>query len=278
MILDGKVVAQHIYQNLKNEITSRTSKPKLCVIVVGKNSASLKYIAQKQKWADVVWIDFEIFSFPLDVTEQEILDTIHRLNNDSWVHGYIVQLPLPKHIDTTIITNAILPIKDVDGFHSENQWKVVIGDDSWLPACTPAGVMELLKYYNIDVVWKKVTIIGRSNIVGKPLANMLINASATVTSCNSRTKNIEFHTKNADIVITALWVPHFLKADMISKDAIVIDVGFTIQDGKIFWDCDFENISKQGNSITPVPGWVGALTVASLLKNTLKTYYLQTKI
>jgi methylenetetrahydrofolate dehydrogenase (NADP+)/methenyltetrahydrofolate cyclohydrolase len=158
-----------------------------------------------------------------------------------------------------------------------NQGKIVIGDSTWLKPCTPAGMMELCKFYNIDLIWKNIVIIGRSNIVGKPIANLLINAQATVTICNSKTQNIDFFTKNADIIITALWVPHFLTADKIWKNTIVIDVGFSVIDGKIYGDADFENIQKLWNSITPVPGWVGSMTVAMLLNNTFLAFQNQKK-
>lgn len=272
MILDGKIVAQKIYQDLKNEIDILTQKPKLSVILVGKNSPSLRYINQKQKWAEFVWIDFELINFDDNVNEETLLSTITELNQDESVDGFMVQTPLPKHINLEKVINAIDARKDVDGFSPVNQGKIVIGDKSWLPACTPAGVIELCKYYGIELVWQNIVIIGRSNIVGKPLANLLINIGATVTICNSKTKNIETFTKNADIVITAMGVPKFLQANMISKNTKIIDVGFSVIDGKIYGDADFENIILQKNDITPVPGGVGVLTVAMLMTNTLKAY------
>lgn len=272
MLLEWKIVAEKIYNDLKNEISSFVKKPKLAVILVGKNSPSLRYIHQKQKWAEYVWIDFELIHFDDAIEESIILEAIKKLNNDINIHGFMIQTPLPKHINVEKIMDAINPQKDVDGFHSINQWKIVVWDKSWLPACTPAGILELCRYYNIELMGKNIVIIGRSNIVGKPLANLLINESATVTICNSKTKNINFYTQNADIVITALWVPKFLTVDKINQHTIIIDVWFTVIDGKIYWDADFENILKNWNSISPVPGWVWLLTVASLLKNTLKTY------
>lgn len=269
MILDGKIVAQAIYEDIKQEISTLTQKPKLWVILVGNNPSSLRYINQKQKWAEYVGIDFEIFSFEENIAEKDLLECVHKMNNDENISWYIVQLPLPAHINEKNIINSIAPEKDVDGFHPENQWKIVIWDTSGLAPCTPTGMMELLKYYNIDVVWKNVVIIGRSNIVGKPIANLLINASATVTICNSKTKNIEVFTKNADIIITAMWKPKFLTVEKIHPKAIILDVWFSVIDDKIYGDCDFENIIKNGNDITPVPGWVGALTVSCLMKNTL---------
>lgn len=272
MILDGKLVAQNIYAELKNTISSLDTKPKLAVILVGKNSPSLRYIKQKRKWAEHIWMHFELINFDDDVEENTILTAIENLNNDSSIDGFMVQTPLPKHINFGNILNAIHPEKDVDGFHPINQGKIVIDDKTGLTACTPAGVLELCRFYKIDLIGKNIVLIGRSNIVGKPLANLLINAWATITVCNSKTKNIDFFTQNADIVITAMGSPKFLTLDKIQNHTIVIDVGFSVIDGKIYGDCDFENILKNGNSITPVPGWVGSLTVAMLLNNTFLAY------
>lgn len=277
MILDGKVVAQDIYDTLKQEISLLREKPKLVAVLVGENSPSLRYINQKRKWAEYVWMDFELIEQPSSTTTDSLLEIIYRLNQDSKVHGYIVQLPLPAHIDSTKIIQSIDPQKDVDGFHPENQGKIVIWDESGLWACTPTGMIELLNYYNKEVIWKNIVVIGRSNIVGKPITNMLINKWATVTSCNSKTKNIEFYTKNADIVILAVWQPRFFKASFVSPHCTILDVGFSVIDGKIYWDSDFDELVIQGNDITPVPGWVGVLTVASLLFNTLKAYKYQRK-
>jgi len=272
MILDGKIVAQEIYNDLKKEIEKLSQKPKISVILVGKNSPSLRYINQKQKWAKFVGIDFELIHFDDGVSQETLLFTIEKLNQDESVDGFMVQTPLPKHIDLEKVIIAIDAKKDVDGFSPVNQGKIVIGDKTWLPACTPAGVIELCRYYNIILEGQNIVIIGRSNIVGKPLANLLINKAATVTVCNSKTKNIENFTKNADIVITAMGVPKFLKASMIQKTTTIIDVGFSVIDGKIYGDADFESIISQENDITPVPGWVWVLTVAMLMKNTLQAY------
>lgn len=272
MILDGKIVAQTIYEEIKAEILTLSKKPKLWVILVWDNASSLRYIKQKQKWAEYVGIDFELFAFEENVSEKVLLEKVHVLNTDTNISGYIVQLPLPKHINEKNIIRSIAPEKDVDGFHPENQWKIVIWDTSGLAPCTPAGMIELLKYYNIEVSGKNIVIIGRSNIVWKPIANLLINASATVTICNSKTQNIEFYTKNADIIITAMGKPHFLTVEKIHPKSIILDVGFSVIDEKIYGDSDFENIIKNGNAITPVPGGVWALTVSCLMKNTLKAF------
>lgn len=277
MILDGKKVAEHIYNHLKQEISQEMMKPKLWAVLVGNNPSSLRYIKQKQKWAEYVWIDFELFHFEENISEKELLKVVHTLNIDQKIHWYIVQLPLPKEIDEKKIINSISPEKDVDGFHPINQGKIVIGDTSGMAPCTPAGMIELLNYYNIEIIGKNIVIIGRSNIVGKPIANLLINIGATVTICNSKTKNIEFYTKNADIIITAMGVPKFLTIEKINSQCVIVDVWFTVIDDKIYGDADFENILHQGNAITPVPGWVGALTVAMLMSNTLKAYKNQKK-
>lgn len=277
MLLDWKIVAQSIYDDLKKEISSLEKKPKLTVILVGENPSSIRYVNQKQKWAEYVWINFDLLKFEENISENELLKVIDKLNSDINVNWYIVQLPLPKTINEKNIINSISPEKDVDGFHPFNQWKIVIWDDSWLAPCTPTWMIELLNYYKIDIVWKNVVIIWRSNIVWKPIANLLINMQSTVTICNSKTKNIDFYTKNADIIITAMWSPKFLTIDKINKNSIIIDVWFSVIDGKIYWDADFENIINNWNSITPVPGWVWALTVACLMKNTLKAYKNQKK-
>lgn len=272
MILDGKVVAQNTYEELKKNISELSKKPSLRVILVGNNPSSLRYVAQKQKWAHYVGIDFQITHFEENTSQEAVLQKLNEFNNNPEIDGFMVQLPLPKHLNEKMIIDQIAPEKDVDGFHPFNQGNIVIWEKNGLKACTPAGILTLLSYYNIDLVGKNIVIIGRSNIVGKPLANMFINAQATVSICNSKTKNIEFFTQNADIVVTALWVPHFLKAEMVKKEAIIIDVGFTVVDGKIYWDADFEKILSQGNDITPVPGGVGVLTVSELMRNTYQAH------
>ncbi|MDP5038983.1 MAG: bifunctional 5,10-methylenetetrahydrofolate dehydrogenase/5,10-methenyltetrahydrofolate cyclohydrolase [Candidatus Gracilibacteria bacterium] len=270
MLLDGRLLSQKIYKNLKQEIEFLDKKPKLSVILVGENNSSLKYIAQKQKWSEFIGIDFELIKFDENIDDKTILEKIDYLNNDKKTSGFIVQLPLPKHLDEEKILNSISPQKDVDGFHPINQGKIVINDKSGLLPCTPAGIIEFFREYNIDLVGKNAVVVGRSNIVGKPIANMLINAGATVSICNSKTKDLNFYTKNADIIVMAIGVPKFLKVENIKKDAVIIDVGFSVVDGKIYGDCDFENIFENHNPITPVPGGVGMLTVAMLLKNTIK--------
>jgi len=277
MILDWKKLAQKIYDDLKNELKNSNKKYKLVAILVWKNSPSLRYIKQKEKWANYVWIDFELINFDLNVSQKEILDTMKKLNNDKKTTAFMVQLPLPKHLNQEEIINEINPLKDADWFHPLNIWKLVLGDKNVLESCTPAWIIELLKDYNIWLTWKNFVIIWRSNIVWKPLANLAINAWATVTICNRKTKNIEYFTKNADIVVVATWKPKLLKANMINKKTVVIDVWFSVEKWEVFWDCDFDEISKNGNLITPVPGWVGPMTVAMLMKNVIKAWKIQEK-
>jgi len=272
MIIDGKQIAQDIYKDLATKVSEWEWTPKLAAVLVGNNPASLKYIDQKRKNAEKVGIDFELIHVAENISQEDLLQVLNDLNTDADVSGYIVQLPLPQHIDTSLVIESISPEKDVDGFHPVNQGKGIIGDDSGFIPCTPAGVMHILHTLSINLAGKEVSVIGKSNIVGKPLVNLLMNAGATVTSCNSKTKDLKKHTSQADIVILAAGVPKMLTADMISHNTIVIDVGFSIIDGKIYGDADFESIEKNGNLITPVPGGVGRLTVAMLLSNTFKAY------
>jgi len=205
MILDWKKIAEEIYNELKKEISKLEKKPSLSVIFVWNNESSIRYVKQKEKWAKYVWINFKLLHFDETISENWLLKEIENLNNDENINWFIIQLPLPNHINTTKIINSISPKKDVDWFHPINQWKIVIWDNSWLPACTPAWIIELLERYNIEITWKNIVIIWASNIVGKPTANLLINKKATVTICNSKTKDITDFSKNTDILITATW-------------------------------------------------------------------------
>lgn len=275
MIIDWKKISENIYNTLKEEVSQISwEKPTLWAILIWEDSASLRYIKQKRKWADFVWMDFELKQFELSVTQEQLLEFIAWWNKNKKMSGYIVQLPLPKHIDEQKIIHAILPEKDVDWFHPVNQWKVLIWDDTGFAPCTPFGVMWIFDELELNLSWKEVVVIWRSNIVWKPVTAMLINKWATVISCNSRTPDINKFTKTSDIVICATWVPWLLKLENINDKTIVIDVWFTVIDWKIFWDADFDDIHENGNLITPVPGWVWRLTVANLLKNTLKAYKL----
>ncbi len=285
MIIDWKKIAQKMYEKLKEDICSecRPALPTLWAILVWDNSASLRYIKQKRKWAKYVGMNFELKQFEQNISEEELLDFLNTWNNDSSISWYIVQLPLPEHINSTKIIRTISPEKDVDWFHPENQGKVLLGDKSWFAPCTPYWVMEIFEELGPlltspqgrgikGLSWKEVVVIGKSNIVGKPLVAMLMNAWATVISCNSKTPDISKFTKKADIVVCAAWVLWLLKLENINDNTIVIDVWFTIIDWKIYWDAEFDEINENGNLITPVPGWVWRLTVANLLKNTFKAY------
>lgn len=272
MIIDWKKIAKKIYDEIKQEVDKSKKKPTLWAILVWNNSASLRYIWQKKKWAEYTWINFELKKLDEDISEKELLELLENFNSNENISWYIVQLPLPKHINEQKVINSINPDKDVDWFHEQNQWKVLIWDKSWFVPCTPAWIIKILEDIWEDISWKIITVIGRSNIVWKPITVLLINAWATVISCNSKTQNIEEFTKKSDIIILAAWKPWLLTKDMIKKEAIIIDVWFTIINDKIHGDANFEEIESNWNKITPVPGWVWALTVAMLMSNTLKAY------
>lgn len=277
MIIDGKAIAQKHYEKLKERIEKLHKKPKLSAILVGDNEVSLRYIEQKRKWAKHVGIDFELIQMESSTDERKLLSKIKELNTDEKTNGIIVQLPLPTWINTNRVLRTISYKKDVDGFNPVNVGKVTVGDKTAFVPCTPAGIIKILEKEKIHVEGKNITIIGRSNIVGKPLAALLINAWATVTVCNSKTPHIEKHTAMSDIVISAAGCPGILKVNMIKVGTTVIDVWFTVKNGEILGDADFKNIEMVGNTITPVPGWVGPLTVAMLMENTLKAYLNQNK-
>lgn len=266
MILNGKLIAEQIFAEILEQIAKLPKPPKLAVVLVGDNPASLSYIRQKRKAAERLGMDFELFSFEASISEQELVAAIQGLNNNPDITGFIVQLPLPAHIPTNAIIAAIDPEKDVDGFTAENIGRLFLGTAD-LISCTPRGIMELLNRSDMDVRGKSVTIIGRSNIVGKPLSLLMINAGATVTVCNSQTKDIGHYTRNSDIVVVATGQPKLLTLDMVKPGTVVIDVGFSVVDGKISGDADYEAIEPTC-LITPVPGGVGPMTVAMLMKNT----------
>ncbi|MDD4151033.1 MAG: bifunctional 5,10-methylenetetrahydrofolate dehydrogenase/5,10-methenyltetrahydrofolate cyclohydrolase [Candidatus Gracilibacteria bacterium] len=270
MIIDGKKIALEMYNEMKTEISGMQKKPGLGAILVGNNPSSEKYVEQKRKWAEFIGMDFYLYRFREDISEKELVNEVEKLNLDEKISGFIVQLPLPNHISDKKIINSIKREKDVDGFHPINQGKILIGDNSGFSPCTPEGIMKIFSYYEIDLVGKIITVIGKSNIVGKPIRLMLINAGATVISCNSKTPDLSQFTSISDIVISATGNPNLIKSDMVKEDSILIDVGFTFLDGKIYGDMDFENLKDKSSMITPVPGGVGALTVANLLANTLK--------
>lgn len=283
-ILDGKIVASAA----KDQIKARTIlhkkdtgiTPHLAAILIGNNGASETYVASKIKNCEEVGFKSSLFRFKNDVTEEELIKTIDALNDDINVHGILVQLPLPKHINELIIISLINPEKDVDGFHPISVGKMIQGLDTFIPA-TPLGVMMILEYYEIETTGKNAVVIGRSNIVGRPLS-ILLSANTnpgncTVTLCHSRTKNVEKICATADIIVAALGIPGFLKKDMVKEGAVVIDVGITrvVDETKktgfaIKGDVDFENVAPKCSYITPVPGGVGLMTIAALLENTLK--------
>ena len=272
-IIDGKVVSSAIRNDLSEEISQFKSEynvtPGLAVIIVGDNPASLVYVRNKKKACEQVGINSYEIALPGDVSEEELLARIEILNADPSVHGILVQLPLPKHINEETVINAIDPKKDVDAFHPSNVGKIMIGNYTFLP-CTPAGVIDLLDYYNIDISGKKCVIIGRSNIVGKPMAHLLLERNGTVTVCHSRTVDLAEETKKADILVVAIGKPEFVTADMVKPGVVVIDVGINRgADGKLLGDVEFSGVSEVASYITPVPGGVGPMTITTLLKNTL---------
>lgn len=276
-ILDGKEVSKKIRDKLKKDIEEIRVKngrtPTLAVIQVGDDLASKIYVNSKIKQCEEVGIRSKSYIFSNNISEKELLDKIDSLNQNEDIDGILVQLPLPEHINTPKVIEEIKLEKDVDGFKPENLGKVVLGDDSALISCTPQGIIRILKEYGITLEGKDVVVIGRSNIVGKPMMALLVNEGATVTICNSKTKNIEEKTQKADIVIVAVGKAKFLKKHMIKKEAIVVDVGINRDEkNKICGDVDFEDVKEKVSYITPVPGGVGPMTIAMLLNNTFKAF------
>lgn len=273
ILIDGKAVTAKVREEIKNErdaFEKETGiKPGLAVIIVGDDPASQVYVRNKGKACEEVGFYSEIHRLPAETTEEELLALVHSLNENEKIHGILVQSPLPKHLDEALIVNNIRYEKDVDAFHPVNVGKIMIGDYNFLP-CTPAGVMELLKAYDIDVTGKEVAVVGRSNIVGKPQAMLMLHANATVTICHSRTKNLKEVLNRADVVVMAIGKAKFLRADMIKEGAVVIDVGMNRdENGKLCGDVDFDECEKKASYITPVPGGVGPMTITMLMKNTL---------
>lgn len=274
MILDGKKIKTEILDSLQEKVSLLNVKPKLVVIQVGNDEASNVYIKQKQKMCEYIGYHYEHIHLEDNITTSFLVDKINKLNNDDSVSGILVQMPLPSHIDTSIIQNAVAPFKDVDGLCDINAGKLFHGKEALYP-CTPYGIMELLKRYNISVEGKNVVIIGRSNLVGKPLAAMMLNNNATVEVCHSKTINLSEHTKKADILIAAVGKPNFIVKEMVKDGAVVIDVGISRQNDKLCGDVYFENVKDIASYITPVPGGVGPMTVAMLGVNTLMAYNMQ---
>ncbi|EIF07324.1 Methylenetetrahydrofolate dehydrogenase (NADP+) [Campylobacter concisus UNSWCD] len=271
-ILDGKAVSLKVKESVKvraDELKKFGVEPTLAVVLVGEDKASQTYVRAKEKACNEYGIKSVAHRLSENTTQNELLALINVLNLDDSIHGILVQLPLPKHIDTNVVLAAINPRKDVDGFHAVNVGKLVSGLDGFVP-CTPLGVMEILKEYGIDVAGLNAVVIGRSNIVGKPMANLLLNASATVTVTHSKTKNLKEICKNADLIVAAIGKPFFLKADMVKDGAVVVDVGINrLDNGRLVGDVDFDEVAPKCSYITPVPGGVGPMTIAMLLNNTI---------
>ena len=274
-IIDGKKVSSHIIENITTEVKSLKLKidksPGLAVILVGDDPASAVYVRNKNKTCTK--IGFQSFEniLPSDTSELILLNLIDELNNNENVNGILVQLPLPKHISSYKILKAIKPEKDVDGFHLENVGRLVTGNAAFKP-CTPAGIIQLLDYYNIDLEGKNAVVLGRSNIVGKPVAFLLLEKNATVTICHSRTKDLSSITRQADILIAAIGKPNFVTTEMVKDGSVVIDVGINRVDGKLVGDVDYQLVSQKVSLITPVPGGVGPMTIAMLMANTLLSF------
>ena len=272
-IIDGKAVSRSVKDRIKEQTAQLKEKygvtAGLAVIIVGDDPASRIYVNNKKKACEYVGFDSYEYALPEETTESELLELINKLNNDDRIDGILCQLPLPKHIDENVIINNIAPNKDVDAFHPVNVGKIMIGDYSFLP-CTPAGVMELIASTGVDVKGKECVVVGRSNIVGKPMSMLLLHKSGTVTICHSKTKDLKAECKRADILVAAVGVPNLIKGDMIKEGAVVIDVGMNrLENGKLCGDVEFETASKVASYITPVPGGVGPMTIAMLMQNTL---------
>lgn len=269
--LFGKEPAAEVLDDIKKRIKILGKAPSLVIVQVGENPASTVYVGMKIKKAESLGMKAELKKLAADAKESELLDVVEKLNADNSVDGFIVQLPLPKHMDATKVIEKIKPEKDVDGFTSTNIGSLVLGisEESILLPATPAGVMKMLEYYKVSIESKQAVIVGRSNIVGKPVTSMLLNRNATVTVCHSRTHNLTEHIKKADILIVAVGKPNMITADMVKEGAVVIDVGTTRVDDKIKGDADYDNIVKKADC-SPVPKGVGPMTVAMLLNNVVK--------
>lgn len=281
MIIDGKIIAETIKSELKKEIFKLKENgiiPGLAVVMVGNNKASEIYVGKKEKICEELGIYSEKYLLPESISQAELESLIEKLNTKSGINGILVQLPLPKHIDEFFINSKIVPEKDVDVFNPINIGKMMLGKAKFLP-CTPSGIVEMLKYHNIPISGKNCVVIGRSNIVGKPMATILTHLNGTVTLCHSKTKNLKEHCKNADIIVCGVGKPHFLTSDMIKDGAVIVDVGINRnEDGKICGDADFENLKKKASYITPVPGGVGPMTIVMLAKNTVLATKIQNKL
>ena len=280
-IIDGKMVSGIIKNRLKEEVEKLKEndvKIGLAVIIVGEDKASRIYVNNKKRTCEELGICSEEHALPENVTMDEMLELIDNLNEREEISGILVQLPIPKHLDESRIISRISPLKDVDAFHPVNVGKIMVGNFDFVP-CTPAGIMELLKYYNVDISGKHCVVIGRSNIVGKPMAMLLLKENGTVTICHSKTKNLNEITKTADIIVVAVGKKDFLNSDMVKEGAVVIDVGINrrSEDNKICGDVNFNDVYDKVSLITPVPGGVGPMTISMLMKNTINAAKLNSK-
>ena len=276
MIIDGKKCSEEILENLRRDISEYKEKtgkvPGLAVIILGNNAASKIYVKSKIRACEKTGILSREIILDENISEEELINEIEKLNNDKNINGILVQLPLPPHINEKKICEAISVKKDVDGFKAENLGKIMLGDDDGFISCTPQGIIYLIDQLNMDLHGKNVVVVGRSNIVGKPVASLLINKGATTTVCNSKTKDLAGILRKADIIVIAIGKAKFLTKDMVKEGAVVIDVGINRVDGKIYGDVDYENVKDIVSHITPVPGGVGPMTIAMLLKNTVKAF------
>lgn len=268
-LIDGKAISALIRADLKAEIKTMAATPGLAVVMVGDNAASKVYVRNKQKACSEVGMYSEIHMLPAETTDKELILLIKNLNSNERIHGILVQLPLPAHLNEELVIANISPDKDVDAFHAENVGKIMIGKPNFMP-CTPAGVMSLLKHTGIDVAGLECVVVGRSNIVGKPMAMLLLASNGTVTICHSKTKNLAEVCRRADVLVVAIGKAEFITGDMVKPGAVVIDVGMNRSaEGKLVGDVDFDSVSQVASHITPVPGGVGPMTITSLLCNTV---------
>lgn len=273
-IINGKEIAQAVRQEIRQEVEELKAKgfvPGLAVILVGDNPASQTYVRNKEKACLDLGMNSVLIKKPATLSQEELIENINELNQDDSIHGILVQLPLPKHIDEKAIIEAISPEKDVDGFHPINIGRMMTGQRAFLP-CTPYGVMVMLQHINYDLEGKHVVVVGRSNIVGKPQAQLMLNANATVTICHSKTKDLAYYTKQADVIVAAVGKRNTITSDHIKEGAVIIDVGMNRNDeGKLCGDVDYEGVLEKASYVTPVPGGVGPMTITMLMKNTVQS-------
>jgi len=276
VLIKGKDLSAKIVEKIRHEVLTYDKKPTLVVIIVGNNPASQIYVSKKKHTAELAGFNSRVIELEESISQEDLEKQIEILNQDEKVNGILVQIPLPKHINAYTVIEKIFPQKDVDGLHPVNIGRLAIGLKPYAISCTPQGIIKLLEENNIEIEGKHAVIIGRSNIVGKPLSYLLLNRNATVTVCHSKTKNLPEIASQADILIAAVGIPKFVKADWIKEGAVVIDVGINrMEDGKLIGDVDFEEAEKKACYITPVPGGVGPMTIAMLLSNTLDLFKLQ---